>query len=62
MAYNNNSYGGFNRGYSGGGQSRRSVWGMVHSSARLTPSRSQKFKPKRSRMTISTVLTRSCAK
>ena len=22
MAYNNNSYGGFNRGYSGGGQSR----------------------------------------
>ena len=41
---------------------RRSVRGMAHSSARLTTSRSQKFRLKRSRMTISTVLTRSCAK
>jgi hypothetical protein len=62
MAYNNNSYSGYNRGYSGSGQSRRSVRGMAHSSARLTTSRSQKFRLKRSRMTISTVLTRSCAK
>ena len=60
MAYNNNSNSGYNRGYSGGGQSRppqRSGYG-----AQLTTSRSQKFRLKRSRMTISTVLTRSCAK
>ena len=63
MAYNNNSNSGYNRGYSSADSPvRRSVRGMAHSSARLTTSRSQKFRLKRSRMTISTVLTRSCAK
>ncbi|MEI3132076.1 MAG: hypothetical protein V8S92_07470 [Oscillospiraceae bacterium] len=63
MAYNNNSYSGYNRGYSGGGQSRppqRSGYG-----AQQRPTYNQplaEIQPKRFPMTTSTALTRSCAK
>ena len=63
MAYNNNSYSGYNRGYSGGGQSRplqRSGYGAQQRPAYNQPL--AEIQAERSRMTILTELTRSCAK
>ena len=63
MAYNNNSNSGYNRGYSGGGQSRppqRSGYGAQQRTAYNQPL--AEIQAERVPMTISTVPTRSCAK